>query len=103
MDNILPSYLIMGAILFCIGLYGALSKKSAIVVLISVELMLNACNLNFIAFSKYGPAPSLTGQIFTLFNITIAAAEVAVGVAILIALFKNKGTSNVEEMDSMRY
>jgi NADH-quinone oxidoreductase subunit K len=103
MDNILPSYLIMGAILFCIGLYGALSKRSAIVVLISVELMLNACNLNFIAFSKYGPGPSLHGQIFTLFNITIAAAEVAVGVAILIALFKNKGTSNVEEMDSMKY
>lgn len=103
MDNILPSYLILGAILFCIGLYGALSKRSAIVVLISIELMLNACNLNFIAFSKYGPVPSLTGQIFSLFNITIAAAEVAVGVAILIALFKNKGTSNVEEMDSMRY
>jgi NADH-quinone oxidoreductase subunit K len=103
MDNILPSYLILGAILFCIGLYGALSKRSAIVVLISIELMLNACNLNFMAFSKYGPVPSLTGQIFSLFNITIAAAEVAVGVAILIALFKNKGTSNVEEMDSMRY
>jgi len=103
MDNILPSYLILGAILFCIGLYGALSKRSAIVVLISIELMLNACNLNFIAFSKYGPVPSLTGQIFSLFNITIAAAEVAVGVAILIALFRNKGTSNVEEMDSMRY
>jgi NADH-quinone oxidoreductase subunit K len=103
MDNILPSFLIMGAILFCIGLYGALSKRSAIVVLISVELMLNACNLNFIAFSKYGPVPSLHGQIFTLFNITIAAAEVAVGVAILIALFRNKGTSNVEEMDSMKY
>ncbi|MEX2416367.1 MAG: NADH-quinone oxidoreductase subunit NuoK [Paenibacillaceae bacterium] len=103
MDNILPSYLILGAILFCIGLYGALSKRSAIVVLISIELMLNACNLNFIAFSKYGPVPSLTGQIFSLFNITVAAAEVAVGVAILIALFKNKGTSNVEEMDSMRY
>jgi len=103
MDNILPSYFILGAILFCIGLYGALSKRSAIVVLISIELMLNACNLNFIAFSKYGPVPSLTGQIFSLFNITIAAAEVAVGVAILIALFRNKGTSNVEEMDSMRY
>ncbi len=103
MDNILPSYLILGAIIFCIGLYGALSKRSAIVVLISIELMLNACNLNFIAFSKYGPVPSLTGQIFTLFNITIAAAEVAVGVAILIMLFRNKGTSNVEDMDSMRY
>ncbi len=103
MDNILPSYLILGAIIFCIGLYGALSKRSAIVVLISIELMLNACNLNFIAFSKYGPVPSLTGQIFTLFNITVAAAEVAVGVAILIALFRNKGTSNVEDMDSMRY
>ena len=102
MDNILPSYLILGAILFCIGLYGALSKRSAIIVLISIELMLNACNLNFIAFSKYGPVPSLSGQIFSLFNITIAAAEIAVGVAILILLFRNKGTSNVEEMDSMR-
>lgn len=103
MDNILPSYLILGAILFCIGLYGALSKKNAIIVLLSIELMLNACNLNFVAFSKYGYNPSLTGQIFSLFNITVAAAEAAVGIAILILLFRNKGTSDVERMDSMRY
>jgi len=103
MDNILPSYLILGAILFCIGLYGALAKKNAIIVLLSVELMLNACNLNFIAFAKYGPVPSLNGQIFSLFNIAVAAAEAAVGVAILIALFRQKGTSDVVDMDSMRH
>jgi NADH-quinone oxidoreductase subunit K len=103
MENILPSYLILAAILFSIGLYGALSKKSAIIVLLSVELMLNACNLNFIAFAKYGPFPSLNGQIISLFTITVAAAEVAVGIAILIALFRNKGTSDVVEMDTMKH
>lgn len=103
MDNILPSYLILGAILFCIGLYGALSKKNAVIVLLSIELMLNACNLNFIAFAKYGANPSLSGQIFSLFNITVAAAEAAVGVAILIALFRNRGTSDVVDMDSMKH
>ena len=103
MDNILPSYLILGAILFCIGLYGALSKKNAVVVLLSIELMLNACNLNFIAFAKYGVVPSLTGQMFSLFTITVAAAEAAVGIAILIALFRNKGTSDVVEMDTMKH
>lgn len=103
MDNLLPSYLILGAILFCIGLYGALAKKNAVIVLLSVELMLNASNLNFVAFAKYGPVPSLSGQIFTLFNIAVAAAEVAVGVAILIALFRSKGTSDVVDMDSMKH
>lgn len=103
MDNLLPSYLILGAILFCIGLYGALSKKNAVIVLLSVELMLNACNLNFIAFAKYGPVPSLSGQIFSLFNIAVAAAEAAVGVAILIALFRSRGTSDVVDMDSMKH
>ncbi|MBP1171423.1 MULTISPECIES: NADH-quinone oxidoreductase subunit NuoK [unclassified Paenibacillus] len=95
-------YLTLAAILFCIGLYGALSKKNAVIVLLSVELMLNAVNLNLIAFSKYGVNPGLTGQIFSLFNITVAAAEVAVGIAILIALYRNKGTTDVGEMDSMK-
>ncbi|GGG84914.1 NADH-quinone oxidoreductase subunit NuoK [Paenibacillus radicis (ex Gao et al. 2016)] len=98
----LPSYLTMAAILFCIGLYGALVKRNAVVVLLSVELMLNAVNLNLIVFSKYGVAPSLTGQVFSLFTITVAAAEAAVGVAILIALFRAKGTVNVDEYDEMR-
>ena len=103
MDNMITPYLTLGAILFCIGLYGALAKKNAIVVLLSVELMLNAVNLNLVAFSKYGVVPSLTGQIFSLFNITVAAAEVAIGVAILIALYRIKGTANVTEMDSMKH
>jgi NADH-quinone oxidoreductase subunit K len=100
--NMVISYLLLAAILFCIGLYGALSKRSAVIVLLSIELMLNAVNLNLVAFSKFGVNPSITGQIFSLFNITIAAAEVAVGIAILIALFRNKGTSDVVEMDSMK-
>jgi NADH-quinone oxidoreductase subunit K len=98
----LPSYLMMAAILFCLGLYGALTKRNAVIVLISIELMLNAVNLNLIAFSKYGVVPSLTGQIFSLFTITVAAAEVAVGIAILIALFRARGTVNVDEYDEMR-
>jgi NADH-quinone oxidoreductase subunit K len=92
----------MAAILFCIGLYGALSKRNAVIVLMSVELMLNAVNLNLVAFSKYGAVPSLDGQIFSLFTISVAAAEVAVGVAILIALFRSRGTANVDEFDEMR-
>lgn len=98
----LPSYLTMAAILFCIGLYGALVKRNAIIVLLSIELMLGAVNLNLIAFSKYGVVPSLTGQIFSLFTITVAAAEAAVGVAILIALFRLRGTVNVDDFDEMR-
>ncbi|MCS7459989.1 NADH-quinone oxidoreductase subunit NuoK [Paenibacillus doosanensis] len=95
-------YLTLAAILFCIGLYGALSKKNAVIVLLSIELMLNAVNLNLVAFSKLGVQPSLTGQIFSLFNITIAAAEAAVGIAILIAFYRNKGTTDVNEMDSLK-
>lgn len=102
MSDIVTPYLTLGAILFCLGLYGALSKKSAVIVLLSIELMLNAVNLNLVAFSKMGENPSLAGQIFSLFNITVAAAEAAVGIAILIALFRNKGTSDVNEMDSMK-
>jgi NADH-quinone oxidoreductase subunit K len=100
--NITP-YLTLAAILFVVGLYGALSKKSAVIVLLSIELMLNAVNLNLVAFSKMGVNPSLTGQMVTLFNITIAAAEAAVGIAILIALYRNKGTADVNEMDSMKH
>lgn len=96
------SYLMLAAILFCIGLYGALTKRSAIIVLLSVELMLNAVNLNLVAFSKLGVNPSLTGQIFSLFNITVAAAEVSVGIALLIALYRNRGTTDVDEMDLMK-
>lgn len=100
--NLASSYLTLAAILFCIGLFGALTKRNSVIVLLSVELMLNAVNLNLVALSKYGVLPSLTGQIFSLFTITVAAAEVAVGVAILIALFRNRGTSNVKDMNEMK-
>ena len=102
MATVITPYLTLAAILFCIGLYGALSKKSAVIVLLSMELMLNAVNLNLIAFAKMGAKPALAGQIFSLFNITIAAAEVAVGIAILIMLYRNKGTADIDQMDSMK-
>ncbi|HZG87352.1 NADH-quinone oxidoreductase subunit NuoK [Paenibacillus sp.] len=97
------SYLTLAAILFCIGLFGALTKRNAVIVLLSIELMLNAVNLNLVALSKYGVVPSLTGQVFSLFTITVAAAEAAVGVAILIALFRNRGISDVQDMNEMKH
>ncbi|HZG76477.1 MAG TPA: NADH-quinone oxidoreductase subunit NuoK [Paenibacillus sp.] len=100
--DLASSYLTLAAILFCIGLFGALTKRNAVIVLLSIELMLNAVNLNLVALSKYGVVPSLTGQIFSLFTITVAAAEAAVGVAILIALFRNRGTSDVKDMNEMK-
>lgn len=100
--NLLASYLTLAAVLFCIGLYGALTKRNAIIVLLSLELMLNAVNLNLVAFSKYGVAPSLTGQIFSLFTIAVAAAEAAVGVAILVALYRARVSVNVDEFDELR-
>lgn len=97
------AYLALALILFCIGLYGALTKRNTVIVLISIELMLNAVNINLVAFSKYGITPSITGQIFTLFVITVAAAEVAVGIAILISLYRNKKSVNIDEMDAMKH
>lgn len=102
MGGVISSYLTLGAVLFCIGLYGALAKKNAIIVLLSIELMLGAVNLNLVAFSKLGINPSLDGQIFTLFNIAIAAAEVTVGIAILIAYFRNKGTTDLTQMNELK-
>lgn len=100
-QTILP-YLTLGAILFCVGLYGALTKKNAVIVLLCIELMLNAANLNLVAFSKLGMAPSLQGQLFSLFNMAVAAAEVAIGIAILIALYRSRGTANVDDMTELR-
>ncbi|PLS17741.1 NADH-quinone oxidoreductase subunit NuoK [Bacillus sp. M6-12] len=99
----LSAYLVLALVLFCIGLYGALTKKNTVIVLISIELMLNAVNINLVAFSKFGVAPSITGQIFSLFTITVAAVEFAVGLAILMALYRNRGTVNVDEMDTMKH
>ncbi|UII55729.1 NADH-quinone oxidoreductase subunit NuoK [Cytobacillus spongiae] len=99
----LSAYLALALILFCIGLYGALTKRNTVIVLISIELMLNAVNINLVAFSKYGLTPSINGQVFALFAIAIAAAEAAVGLAILIALYRNRKTVNIDGMDSMKH
>ncbi|MFB9326956.1 NADH-quinone oxidoreductase subunit NuoK [Paenibacillus aurantiacus] len=98
----LASYLTIAAILFCVGLYGVLAKRNAVVVLLSIELMLNAANVNLVAFSKYGAVPSLSGQLFALFSIAVGAAEAAVGIAILIALYRARGTVNMDDYDEMR-
>jgi NADH-quinone oxidoreductase subunit K len=98
----LSVYLVLALILFCIGLFGALTKRNTVIVLISIELMLNAVNINLVAFAKYGINPGITGQIFALFTITIAAAEAAVGLAILIALYRNRATVNIDKMNKLK-
>lgn len=99
----LSVFLVLALILFCIGLFGALTKRNAVIVLISIELMLNAVNINLVAFAKYGVLPSIKGQIFSLFSITVAAAEAAVGLAILMSLYQNKDTVNIDEIDDMKH
>ncbi|KGP71793.1 NADH-quinone oxidoreductase subunit NuoK [Pontibacillus yanchengensis] len=96
------AFLLLAAALFALGLFGALTKRNTVIVLICIELMLNAVNLNLVAFSKFGVNPAITGQIFSLFSITVAAAEAAVGLAILIALYRNKATVQVEDMNEMK-
>jgi NADH:ubiquinone oxidoreductase subunit K len=101
--NPLSSCLLLSALLFAIGLAGALTRPNAIVVLIGIELMLNAANLNFIAFWRYGPNPqALTGVIFVLFSIAVAAAEVAVGLALVISVYRLRKTIQVDQIDSMK-
>ena len=87
-------YLIVGAALFCLGIYGALSRRNAIAVLMGVELILNAVNINFIAFNRYITPQQVTGQVFAIFVLSIAAAEAAVGLALIIAIYRARDTVN---------
>jgi len=96
------AFLALALILFCIGLYGALTKRNTVIVLISIELMLNAVNINLVTFSKYGITPSVTGQVFALFAMAVAAAEAAVGIAILMSMYNNKKTVHIDEMDELK-
>src|SRR5438876_3831175 len=99
----LACYLVLSALLFAIGLAGALTRRNAIIVLMGIELMLNAANLNFIAFWRYGPNPeALTGILFVLFSIGVAAAEAAVGLALIISIYRHYRTTNVDEINSMK-
>lgn len=95
-------YLGLAALLFCLGLYGALTKRNTVIVLICIELMLNATNINLVAFSKLGLFPDIAGQVFTVFSITVAAAEVAVGIAILLAFYRNRRTVNIDEANVLK-
>lgn len=96
-------YLILSAVLFSIGLAGALTRRHAILVLIGIELMLNAANLNFIAFWRYSAEPELfTGVVFAIFSIGVAAAEAAVGLALIIAIYRHYKTTHVDKIDALK-
>jgi NADH-quinone oxidoreductase subunit K len=97
----LPLYLAFGALLFVIGVVGVLTRRNAIIVLMSIELMLNAANLTLISFSHY--LQDLRGQIFTLFIIAVAASEAAVGLALVISLYRGKATLNLDEVNLLKW
>lgn len=99
----LSYYLALGAILFGIGMYGVLTRRNAIAILMALELMLNAVNINFVALSRYLPHAGLDGQIFAIFVITVAAAEAAVGLAIVLGIYRNFQTVNVDEINLMKW
>ncbi len=99
----LEHYLILSAILFSIGLYGALAKRNAIVILMSIELMLNGVNIAMVAFSRYIVPLLLTGQVFALFIIVVAAAETAVGLAIILAIYRSRETVDATKIDLMKW
>jgi NADH-quinone oxidoreductase subunit K len=93
--------ILLSLVLVAIGIAGVLIRRNVIIILMSIELILNAANINFVAFSRQWN--NMVGQVFGVFNITIAAAEVAVGLAIVIALFRNRETVNVDEMNLMKW
>ena len=99
----LEHYLILSAVLFSIGLYGALAKRNAIVILMSIELMLNGVNIAMVAFSRYIVPLLLTGQVFAIFIMVVAAAEVAVGLAIIIAIYRGRETIDATEINLMKW
>ncbi len=99
----LSSCLLLSSLLFSVGFAGVLMRRNAILILIGIELMLNAANLNFIAFWRYGSAPeALTGVMFVIFSIGVAAAEAAVGLALIISIYRHRKTTQIDRMNSMR-
>jgi len=99
----LQGCLLVSALLFAIGLAGAVTRRNAILALVGIELMLNAANLNFIAFWRYGPNPeALSGMMVVIFSIAIAAAEAAVGLALVIAIYRQRKTTQVDRLDGLK-
>ncbi len=99
----LEHYLILSAVLFSIGLYGALAKRNTIIILMSIEIMLNAVNIAMVAFSRYIVPLLLTGQVFVIFIIVVAAAEAAVGLAIIISIYRSHETIDAAEVNLMKW
>jgi NADH-quinone oxidoreductase subunit K len=97
----LSQYLVISALLFCLGLFAVMTRRNAVAVLMGIELILNAANINFVAFSKYSEG-AFSGQVFAMFVIVLAAAEAAVALAIILALYHNLRTVYVDEADKLR-
>ena len=101
MDN-LSTYLIISAIIFSLGIYGVMTRRNAVAILMGIELILNSANLNFVAFNRFSGMERLEGQVFSIFVIVLAAAEAAIALAIIINLYKNLNTVDVDEADSLK-
>ncbi|AHB87645.1 proton-translocating NADH-quinone dehydrogenase K subunit NdhE [Thermosynechococcus sp. NK55a] len=99
----LTNVLILAALLFCIGIYGLVTSRNAVRVLMSIELLLNAVNLNLIGFANYLDGQQIKGQVFAIFVITVAAAEAAVGLAIILAIYRNRDTVDMEKFNLLKW
>jgi NADH:ubiquinone oxidoreductase subunit K len=100
---IVNQFLVLAALLFSIGIYGVLVRRNAVLVLLSVELMLTAVNINLVAFGSYIQDQMLAGQVFALFVIAVAAAEVGIGLAIVVLIFRNRSSANIDELDLLKW
>jgi len=101
MTPTLPMYLILSAVLFCIGVAGVLTRRNALIIFMSIELMLNAANLTFVAFSRF--LQNVDGQVFVFFVMAVAAAEVAVGLAIIVVIFRQKESVDIDRVNLMKW
>lgn len=99
----LAQFLVLSAALFSIGIYGVLIRRNAVLVLLSVELMLAAVNINFVAFDRYFADPVAGGQMFALFIIAVAAAEVGIGLGIVLLIYRNRASANIDELDVLKW
>lgn len=96
-------FLVLATVLFSLGVYGMLVRRNAVMVLLAIELMLNAVNINLITFEAVLRTPEAIGQVFAIFVITVAAAEVGIGLAIVLMIFRNRASANVDELDLMKW
>ena len=100
--NLLQSYLVISSVLFSLGIFGIVTRRNAIAILMGIELILNSANINFVAFNRFGGMHKQEGHIFTIFVIVLAAAEAAVALAIISNLFKNAGSVDVDEANTLK-